>query len=45
MGESSYIYLVRAKDDIEILDDGESYENFHPTFTYPVRSFLPFISE
>ena len=27
---------VRATTDKEALGDNESYENFHPTFTYPV---------
>jgi histone acetyltransferase 1 len=27
---------VRANEDKEVLADNESYENFHPTFTYPV---------
>jgi hypothetical protein len=29
-------YAVRATADKEALGDNESYENFHPTFTYPV---------
>jgi hypothetical protein len=33
---------VRANDDKEVLGDNESYENFHPSFTYPVRKLLEF---
>lgn len=29
--------LVRAKEDTDVLGDDESHEDFHPTFTYPVR--------
>jgi histone acetyltransferase 1 len=29
-------FTVRANKDKEALGDGESFENFHPTFTYPV---------
>jgi hypothetical protein len=31
-------FTVRANKDKEALVDGESFENFHPTFTYPVCS-------
>lgn len=31
-------YAVRATTDKKVLGDNESYENFHPTFTYPVCS-------
>ena len=27
---------VRANEDKEVLAENESYDNFHPTFTYPV---------
>jgi hypothetical protein len=29
-------FTVRANKDKEALAEGESFENFHPTFTYPV---------
>jgi len=29
---------VRASEDKEMLSPNESYEEFHPTFTYPVRA-------
>ena len=35
---------VRANKDKEVLSDGESFENFHPTFTYPVRTNFPLFS-
>ncbi|KAJ2917657.1 hypothetical protein MD484_g2817, partial [Candolleomyces efflorescens] len=28
--------MVRAKEDKETLAEGESYQNFHPAFTYPI---------
>lgn len=31
-------YAVRATTDKEVLGGNESYENFHPNFTYPVCS-------
>lgn len=32
--------IVRSKDDKAVLEEDESYENFHPTFTYPVGPFF-----
>ena len=32
--------IVRATTEKEALGDNESYENFHPTFTYPVCTSL-----
>ena len=32
-------FTVRANKDKDALGESESFENFHPTFTYPVRSF------
>lgn len=37
-------FTVRANKDKEVLSDGESFENFHPTFTYPVRTNFPLFS-
>ncbi|KAH9977310.1 histone acetyltransferase type B catalytic subunit [Lactifluus volemus] len=34
--DALHLSLVRANDDKEVLGDNESYENFHPTFTYPI---------
>jgi hypothetical protein len=34
-------FIVRANKDKEVLSDDESFENFHPTFTYPVRTDIP----
>ncbi|KAH9056691.1 acyl-CoA N-acyltransferase [Lactarius vividus] len=34
--EALHLSLVRAATDKEALCDNESYENFHPTFTYPI---------
>ncbi|KAI0259913.1 acyl-CoA N-acyltransferase [Gloeopeniophorella convolvens] len=34
--EALHLSLVRAREDKEVLGDNESYENFHPTFTYPI---------
>ncbi|KAI9446791.1 acyl-CoA N-acyltransferase [Lactarius indigo] len=34
--EALHLSLVRATTDKEGLGDNESYENFHPTFTYPI---------
>jgi len=31
-----HLSFVRANEDKEVLADSESYENFHPTFTYPI---------
>ena len=36
---------VRAKKDKEVLGESESFENFHPTFTYPVCSFQSFLTD
>jgi len=33
-------YIVRANKDKEVLGDNESYENFHPSFSYPVGILL-----
>ncbi|KAI0293401.1 acyl-CoA N-acyltransferase [Russula brevipes] len=33
--DALHLSLVRANKDKEVLSDNESYENFHPTFTYP----------
>lgn len=35
---------VRANKDKEALGESESFENFHPTFTYPVCSFRSFLT-
>lgn len=35
---TEYSYTVRAAADKEVLGDDESYEDFHPPFTYPVRA-------
>jgi histone acetyltransferase 1 len=35
---------VRANKDKEALGESESFENFHPTFTYPVCACLPVFS-
>jgi hypothetical protein len=32
--------LVRSRQDTENLAEDESYENFHPSFTYPVCSAI-----
>ncbi|KAH9967991.1 histone acetyltransferase type B catalytic subunit [Russula dissimulans] len=34
--DALHLSLVRANKDKEVLGDNESYENFHPTFTYPI---------
>ncbi|KAH9999076.1 acyl-CoA N-acyltransferase [Russula vinacea] len=34
--DALHLSLVRANKDKEVLSDGESFENFHPTFTYPI---------
>lgn len=34
--EALTLSLVRAKEDKKVLHDDESYEEFHPTFTYPI---------
>ncbi|KAN0127570.1 histone acetyltransferase type B catalytic subunit [Lactarius tabidus] len=34
--EALHLSLVRATTDKEVLGDNESYENFHPNFTYPI---------
>jgi hypothetical protein len=34
--------IVRANKDKEVLGDNESYETFHPTFTYPVHKLFSF---
>ncbi|KAH9038958.1 acyl-CoA N-acyltransferase [Lactarius pseudohatsudake] len=34
--EALHLSLVRAASDKEALGDNELYENFHPTFTYPI---------
>ncbi|KAI0293403.1 acyl-CoA N-acyltransferase [Russula brevipes] len=34
--DALHLSLVRANKDKEVLSDTESYENFHPTFTYPI---------
>lgn len=31
---------VRAQEDKQVLEENESFEEFHPTFTYPVRESL-----
>lgn len=31
------VKAVRGKKDKEVLSEDEKYEDFHPTFTYPVR--------
>jgi histone acetyltransferase 1 len=36
---------VRANEDKEALGESESFENFHPTFTYPVCSFQSFLTD
>jgi len=33
---NSALRTVRAGDDRQVLGDEETYEEFHPTFTYPV---------
>jgi hypothetical protein len=37
-------FTVRANKDKEALGESESFENFHPTFTYPVCSFQFFLT-
>jgi len=34
--EALTLSLVRSQEDKQSLAEGESYENFHPTFTYPI---------
>lgn len=34
--------IVRAAEDKEVLSPNESYEGFHPPFTYPVKPISPF---
>ncbi|KAI0303510.1 acyl-CoA N-acyltransferase [Multifurca ochricompacta] len=34
--DALHLSLVRSSQDKEALGDNESYENFHPTFTYPI---------
>ncbi|KAG6332244.1 hypothetical protein ID866_6845 [Astraeus odoratus] len=34
--EALTLSLVRAQEDQKVLHDGESYEGFHPAFTYPI---------
>ncbi|KZV70737.1 histone acetyltransferase type B catalytic subunit [Peniophora sp. CONT] len=34
--EALHLSLVRSKKDKEVLGEDESYEDFHPTFTYPI---------
>ncbi|KIM49513.1 hypothetical protein M413DRAFT_15557 [Hebeloma cylindrosporum] len=34
--ESLTLSLVRSQEDKDILGEGESYEKFHPSFTYPI---------
>ncbi|KAI9511344.1 acyl-CoA N-acyltransferase [Russula earlei] len=34
--DALHLSLVRANKDKEALGDNEEYENFHPTFTYPI---------
>jgi hypothetical protein len=36
-------FTVRANKDKEVLGESESFENFHPRFTYPVCSFQSFL--
>jgi hypothetical protein len=38
-------FTVRANKDKEALSESESFENFHPTFTYPVCSFQSFLTD
>ena len=37
-------FTVRANNDKEALGESESFENFHPTFTYPVCPFQSSLS-
>ncbi|KAF8515885.1 acyl-CoA N-acyltransferase [Gautieria morchelliformis] len=34
--DALHLSLVRAKEDKDLLGSDESYEDFHPTFTYPI---------
>jgi hypothetical protein len=38
-------FTVRANKDKEALRESESFENFHPSFTYPVCSFQSFLAD
>lgn len=42
LGESVHLNFatVRAPEDVQALAEDESYEGFHPSFTYPVSSHL-----